>query len=135
MSMRLLTREVYAQHTERREAWSASAFDDPEGCAVDDATKRRWRIHTGPFPFVAPEVDGALWLWRITDGRHYTSITVTFHRLVLDAERPSLDRSTRAAIDTRGEAAVQACLTWREPPREIRFHHPAEQPSYWGGRR
>jgi hypothetical protein len=99
------------------------------------ADRRRWRIHTGPFPYVSPDVDGEMWLWRVTDDRHFTSITVRIGRPVLDAGEGSLDVATRRCLVSRGQAAVEACLTWREPPREICFDLPTAGPVYWRGRR
>ena len=102
-----------------------------EGCPVS----RRWQIHTGPFPFVSADVDGTMWLWRITDGHHFTAVTVHFSLGVLEVKRASLNASTQRALETRGGAAVEACLPWREPPCEIRFERPGNEPSYWSGRR
>ena len=94
-----------------------------------------WRIHTGPFPFVVPDHDGELWLWRITDGRHFTSVTVNISFKVSRATRASLSPEIKAALDTRGKRAVETCLGWIEPPREISFRHPSWPPVYWGGKR
>ena len=93
-----------------------------------------WRIHTGPFPFMVHDLDAELWLWRITDGRHYTAVVV---RLASGNQSGhDRDASERAsAVATRGRSAVMRCLSWHEPPREILFLDGAEAPSYWGGTR
>lgn len=92
-----------------------------------------WRIHTGPFPFVAPPFDGEIWLWRITDGEHFTAVTVKFGRRVCEAEAESLVEPARSAVLLRGRSAIAACLGWPEPPREIAFDDPGSGPTYWGG--
>jgi hypothetical protein len=94
-----------------------------------------WRIHTGPFPFIVPNHTGELWLWRITDGRHFTSVTVNISSTVRLADRESLTPEVKAALDTRGKSAVEACLRWSEPPREISLGLPSRPPTYWGGER
>ena len=94
-----------------------------------------WRIHTGPFPFIVPDHNGELWLWRITDGRHFTSVTVNISSKVRSAALESLAPEIAAAIDTRGKSAVEACLGWSEPPREISLPLPSRPPTYWGGKR
>jgi hypothetical protein len=93
-----------------------------------------WRIHTGPFPFIVPDHNGELWLWRITDGQHFTSVTVNISFKVRRAARESLDSEIRVAVDTRGKSAVERCLGWIEPPREISLHLPSRPPVYWGGK-
>ena len=98
-------------------------------------TRGDWQIHTGPFPFIAAGVDGEMWHWRITDGHHFTAVTVRFSSSIVSAERSTLERSTAAAIDSRGRLAVEACLGWHEPPREISYDAVGRGPSYWGGRR
>ena len=92
-----------------------------------------WRIHTGPFPFIVREFEGDLWLWRITDGEHHTSVIVTLADAVTAEARDHLPPTTRKAVETRGESAVKDCLSWTEPPREISFRTPADEPHYWGG--
>jgi hypothetical protein len=94
-----------------------------------------WRIHTGPFPFIVPDHNGELWLWRITDGRHFTSVTVNISSKVRLAARESLSPEVKAAVDTRGKSALEACLRWNEPPREISLGLPSLPPTYWGGER
>jgi hypothetical protein len=92
-----------------------------------------WRIHTGPFPFVVPGHDGDLWLWRITDGLHFTSVTVNISGGLRRADRGRLSDHVREAIETRGSSAVSKCLDWSEPPREITFQEGKSFPGYWGG--
>lgn len=94
-----------------------------------------WRIHTGPFPFIVPDHNGELWLWRITDGHHFTSVTVNISSKVRLAARDSLAPDVKAAVDTRGKSAVEECLRWSEPPREISLGLPSRPPTYWGGKR
>jgi hypothetical protein len=94
-----------------------------------------WRIHTGPFPFIVPDHNGELWLWRITDGRHFTSVTVNITSIVRHATRESLAPEIQVAVDTRGKSAVEMCLGWIEPPREISLRFPMRPPVYWGGKK
>ena len=94
-----------------------------------------WHIHSGPFPFIAAGVDGEMWHWRITSGRHFTAITVRFSGPVLAATGSSLHPSVAAAAQSRGRSAVEACLGWSEPPREIAFDEPGRGPAFWAGRR
>jgi hypothetical protein len=94
-----------------------------------------WRIHTGPFPFIVPNHNGELWLWRITDGRHFTSVTVNINSMVRRASHESLAPEIQMAVDTRGKSAVERCMGWSEPPREISIRHPSRPPAYWGGKK
>jgi hypothetical protein len=107
--------------------------------AVDDraavGVRVTWRIHTGPFPFIVPDYNGELWLWRITDGRHFTSVTVNISSKVRRATRESLAPEIKVALDTRGRSAVEICLGWSEPPREISLRLPSRPPVYWGGKK
>jgi hypothetical protein len=93
-----------------------------------------WRIHTGPFPFIVPLGHGEAWLWRITDGVHFTSSTVVFHEGALRVPREERTPGVQRAVDTRGHSAVEASLRWAEPPRQITFFSPLEEPEYWGGK-
>ncbi|HJR45776.1 MAG TPA: hypothetical protein VJ927_09245 [Actinomycetota bacterium] len=94
-----------------------------------------WKIHTGPFPFIVQDFAGELWLWRVTDGTHFTSITVTFADTVRHRSPEELSQEVRKAVETRGRSAVSACLSWAEPPREIAYIAAAGTGSYWGGHR
>ena len=110
----------------------------PRRCpAVLDLAAVTWRIHSGPFPYIV-DAGGQVWLWRITDGHHYTSTTVRFwlgeHD---DVQRigQGVSGVVEAALRSRGRAAVEGCLPWTEPPREITFSGPAAPPEFWSGRR
>jgi hypothetical protein len=93
-----------------------------------------WRIHTGPFPFIVPLGHGEAWLWRITDGLHFTSSTVVLHDEALRVPRKERTPEVQRAVDTRGRSAVEAALRWAEPPRQITFLSPLQEPEYWGGK-
>jgi hypothetical protein len=110
------------------------AFDDEaEDLFIPGSRGREWRIHTGPFPLIIPGQKEQLWLWRITNEEHYTAVVV---RLAADVLLPEGELSARVAdaVATRGQSAVQACLRWSEPPREIFFADPVGKPRYWAGR-
>jgi hypothetical protein len=100
--------------------------------AYDEAVV--WTIHTGPFP-VAAHYEGDIWLWRITDGEHYTAVVVKIGASVRDASADTLPVETRAAIATRGRVEIERCLRWHEPPREITLEGIDAGVSYWGGHR
>ena len=93
-----------------------------------------WRIHTGPFPFIVPRGHGEAWLWRITDGIHFTSSTVVLHDEALRVPRKERTPEVQRAVDTRGRSVVEAALRWAEPPRQITFLSPLQEPEYWGGK-
>jgi hypothetical protein len=94
-----------------------------------------WRIHTGPFPLAAPDFEGVLWLWRITDGDHFTAVVVKLSAGVAGADRVELTDRAWAAVMTRGRSAVEGSFGWEEPPREICFDSTTDGPAFWGGRR
>jgi hypothetical protein len=103
----------------------------------DEPTAREgheWRIHTGPFPFIVPLGHGEAWLWRITDGIHFTSTTVVLHDEAHRVPRKEMTPGAQRAVDTRGRSAVEAALWWLEPPRQITFLSPLREPEYWGGK-
>lgn len=93
----------------------------------------RWTIHTGPFPFIAPQHDGEMWLWRITDGSHFTAVVVKFSAALLATDATGLGDDVAEVRRTRGRREVERCLRWQEPPREIAFEEAGEPPRYWGG--
>jgi len=92
----------------------------------------KWRIHTGPFPVMPVEADGEVWLWRITDGYHYTSTTVHIRQVVHQLQREE-SAEFQVVLQTRGRSAVEKSLWWFEPPRQITFSDGSGQPDYWGG--
>jgi hypothetical protein len=93
-----------------------------------------WAIHTGPFPFMVPAYVGEVWLWRITNGSHFTSVTVRFTPDVRDRGIDELADGVRSALLSRGRSEVETSLSWTEPPREISYAHPTAPPTYWGGK-
>lgn len=92
-----------------------------------------WTIHTGPFPIIAPSYDGEVWLWRISDGEHYSAVVVKFDSAISRASE--LSAAVRETLRTRGRLDVERCLRWYEPPREISYARVDGTPEYWGGRR
>ena len=92
-----------------------------------------WTIHTGPFPVSATTFDGDVWLWRITDGVHYTAVIVKVATAVRDADPTALSPQMRNAVATRGRTEVERTLRWYEPPREIACEEPTGASSYWAG--
>jgi hypothetical protein len=91
-------------------------------------------VHTGPFPIVAPQYEGQVWLWRIANASHFTAVIVKLGRAVLEGEPEALAGRVREAVRSRGRAELDRCLRWAEPPREIIFEDPVAEPDYWGGR-
>ena len=80
------------------------------------------------------EADGDVWLWRITDGSHYTSTTVHIRQVAHDLQEEET-ADFRLALQTRGRSAVEKSFSWFEPPRQITFSTGSEEPDYWGGQR
>ena len=91
-----------------------------------------WRIHTGPFPVMTADADGEVWLWRITDGYHYTSTTVHIRQDDHQLQEEETGEFQRA-LQTRGRSAVERSLGWFEPPRQITFSSDSGEPDFWGG--
>ena len=116
-----------------RAAESGYEAGEAQDLLLPESEGNAWRIHTGPFPLIVVGRREQLWLWRMTNDDHFTAIVV---RLTEDVLLPEgqLAASVADAVTSRGQSAVQACLGWKEPPREITFGDPVGRPVYWGGR-